>query len=65
MVVGLRDLVDCLLVSLLCDGHVLILGVPGLAKTLTVSTMAQTLSVDLLEKRDDCYHAELLDENRC
>ncbi|BDS06113.1 ATPase [Oceaniferula spumae] len=46
VVVGLGDLVDRLLVSLLCNGHVLIEGVPGLAKTLTVSTMAQTLGVD-------------------
>lgn len=46
VVVGLDDLVDRLLVSLLCNGHVLIEGVPGLAKTLTVSTMAQTLGVD-------------------
>jgi MoxR-like ATPase len=45
VVVGLGDLVDRLLVSLLCNGHVLIEGVPGLAKTLTVSTMAQTLGV--------------------
>ncbi|MDP4847688.1 MAG: AAA family ATPase, partial [Akkermansiaceae bacterium] len=46
VVVGLSDLVDRLLISLLCNGHVLIEGVPGLAKTLTVSTMAQTLGVD-------------------
>lgn len=46
VVVGLSDLVDRLIVSLLCNGHVLIEGVPGLAKTLTVSTMAQTLGVD-------------------
>nr|WP_309488928.1 MoxR family ATPase [Oceaniferula flavus] len=46
VVVGLGDLVDRLLISLLCNGHVLIEGVPGLAKTLTVSTMAQTLGGD-------------------
>jgi len=46
VVVGLSDLVDRLLVSLLCNGHVLIEGVPGLAKTLTVSTLAQTLGVE-------------------
>ena len=46
VVVGLSDLVDRLIVSLLCNGHVLIEGFPGLAKTLTVSTMAQTLGVD-------------------
>ena len=43
VVVGQEKLVDRLLLSLLCSGHVLIEGVPGLAKTLTVRTLAQTL----------------------
>ncbi len=43
VVVGQQPLVDRLLLSLLCNGHVLIEGVPGLAKTLTVRTLAQTL----------------------
>ena len=43
VIVGQRALVDRLLLSLLCDGHVLIEGVPGLAKTMTVRTLAQTL----------------------
>lgn len=45
VVVGQSELVDRLLVCLLSNGHVLIEGVPGLAKTLTVSTLAQTLGV--------------------
>ena len=45
VVVGLSDLVDRMLISLLCNGHVLIEGVPGLAKTLTVSTLAKCLGV--------------------
>ncbi len=43
VVVGQQALVDRLLLGLLCNGHVLIEGVPGLAKTLTVRTLAQTL----------------------
>jgi len=43
-IVGQRYLVDRLLVGLLCDGHVLIEGVPGLAKTLAVKTLAQSVS---------------------
>ena len=43
VVVGQQALVDRLLLSLMCNGHVLIEGVPGLAKTLTVRTLAQTL----------------------
>jgi len=38
--------VDLLLVGLLARGHVLIEGVPGLAKTLAVKTLAQTLAID-------------------
>ena len=45
VVVGLDYLVDRLLISMLCNGHVLIEGVPGLAKTLTISTLAQALNV--------------------
>lgn len=44
VIVGQEYLVDRLLIALLCSGHVLIEGVPGLAKTLAVSTLAQTIS---------------------
>lgn len=43
VVVGQHHLVDDLFLALLCSGHVLIEGVPGLAKTLVVSTLSQTL----------------------
>jgi MoxR-like ATPase len=43
VLVGQRALVDRLLVGLLAGGHVLIEGVPGLAKTLTVRTLARAL----------------------
>ncbi len=43
VIVGQRDLVDRILIALLCRGHVLIEGVPGLAKTLTVKTIADAL----------------------
>jgi MoxR-like ATPase len=44
VVVGQTELVDRLLLAFLCNGHVLIEGVPGVAKTLTVNTLAQTLT---------------------
>ena len=44
IVAGQKDLVDKLLLALISDGHVLLEGVPGLAKTLTVKTLAQSLS---------------------
>lgn len=43
VIVGQQDLVDGLLLALLCNQHVLIEGVPGLAKTLTVTTLARCL----------------------
>ena len=42
-VVGQDYMVDRLLISLLTGGHVLLEGVPGLAKTLTVRTLAETI----------------------
>jgi len=44
VIVGQEYLLDRLLIALLCNGHVLIEGVPGLAKTLAVSTLAQAIS---------------------
>ena len=44
VIVGQRYLVDRLLVGLLANGHVLLEGVPGLAKTLSVKTLAQAVS---------------------
>jgi MoxR-like ATPase len=43
VIVGQRYMVERILIGLLCSGHCLIEGVPGLAKTLTVKTLAQTL----------------------
>ncbi len=42
-IVGQEKMINRILVCLLADGHILIEGVPGLAKTLTVSTLAQSL----------------------
>jgi len=42
-IVGQRYMIDGLLIGLLSNGHVLLEGVPGLAKTLTVSTLAQAI----------------------
>ncbi len=44
MVVGQRDMIERVLIGLLTGGHCLIEGVPGLAKTLTVKTLSQTLN---------------------
>jgi MoxR-like ATPase len=43
VIVGQTALIDRLLIALLCNNHVLIEGVPGLAKTLTITTLARTI----------------------
>lgn len=44
-IVGQKDMVQKLLVALLADGHILLEGMPGLAKTLAVKTLAQAIDV--------------------
>ena len=43
VIVGQEAIVDQLLIAMFCRGHVLLVGVPGLAKTLLINTIAQTL----------------------
>ena len=43
VIVGQKRLIERLLIGLLSDGHILLEGVPGLAKTLSISTLAQTI----------------------
>jgi MoxR-like ATPase len=45
VIVGQEELIDQVLVAMCAGGHVLLVGVPGLAKTLLVSTLAKTLSM--------------------
>lgn len=46
VIVGQRDFIELLIVSLLVDGHVLIEGVPGIAKTITAKLFAKTLKTE-------------------
>ncbi|MDR1906903.1 MAG: MoxR family ATPase [Puniceicoccales bacterium] len=46
VIVGQRYMIDRMIVGLLANGHVLLEGVPGLAKTLTVKTLAATIQAD-------------------
>lgn len=71
VVVGQDEVVNLLLLSILCKGHSLLVGVPGLAKTLLVNTTAQALGLsfnriqftpDLMPS--DIVGSEILDENR-
>jgi MoxR-like ATPase len=62
VVVGQHDLVDRLLIGLLTNGHVLLEGVPGLAKTLTVNTLAGALSAQFqrIQFTPDLLPADLI-----
>jgi MoxR-like ATPase len=71
VIVGQSDVVEKLIISILCNGHSLLVGVPGLAKTLLVKTIADAL--DLSFKRiqftpdlmpSDIVGAEILSEQR-
>jgi MoxR-like ATPase len=62
VIIGQEYLVDRLIIGLLADGHVLLEGVPGLAKTLTVNTLADALSTDFqrLQFTPDLLPADLI-----
>jgi MoxR-like ATPase len=71
IIIGQEDVVKQILISVFCDGHSLLVGVPGLAKTLMVNTIAQVLDLsfnriqftpDLMPS--DIVGAEILDGNR-
>lgn len=46
VIVGQDTMIDSLLIGLLCEGHILLEGVPGLAKTTTINTLAKTLGLE-------------------
>jgi MoxR-like ATPase len=71
VIVGQEDVVNQVLISIFSNGHCLLVGVPGLAKTLLVNTISQTLGLsfnriqftpDLMPS--DIVGSEILDENR-
>jgi MoxR-like ATPase len=62
VVVGQRVLLERLLLALLCDGHVLLEGLPGLAKTLTIKTLADIIHAEFqrLQFTPDLLPADLV-----
>ncbi len=46
VVVGQKKLVDRMIVALMCDGHILLEGVPGLAKTTAISALSQAINLE-------------------
>ena len=51
VIVGQKHLIESLLIGLLSDGHVLLEGVPGLAKTLAINTLSQAVDSQLVDSK--------------
>jgi MoxR-like ATPase len=71
IIVGQEDVVKAVIISLFSNGHSLLVGVPGLAKTLLVSTIAEVLDLDFKRIQftpdlmpSDITGSEILDEDR-
>ncbi len=62
VIVGQKHLVESLLIGLLSDGHILLEGVPGLAKTLAINTLAKIVSADFsrIQFTPDLLPADLI-----
>jgi MoxR-like ATPase len=62
VIVGQKELIERLIVALIADGHVLIEGLPGLAKTLAVNTLAKVISCDFkrIQFTPDLLPADLI-----
>ncbi|OQD41766.1 AAA family ATPase [Croceivirga radicis] len=71
VIIGQTDVIEQILLSIYTGGHSLLIGVPGLAKTLMVNTIAQTLGLDFKRIQftpdlmpSDILGSEVLDNNR-
>jgi MoxR-like ATPase len=71
VIIGQDDVVNQILISIFSGGHSLLIGVPGLAKTLMVNTIAKALGLDFKRIQftpdlmpSDILGSEILDENR-
>lgn len=70
-IIGQDEVINQILISIFSGGHALLVGVPGLAKTLMVNTIAQALGLDFKRIQftpdlmpSDILGSEILDENR-
>jgi MoxR-like ATPase len=62
VIIGQRYMIERLIIGLLCNGHVLLEGVPGLAKTATIQSIASTFSVNFnrIQFTPDLLPADLI-----
>ena len=71
VIIGQQEAVNFTLLSIFCGGHSLLIGVPGLAKTLLVNTISSALGLNFKRIQftpdlmpSDILGSEILDENR-
>jgi len=71
IIIGQEEVIKSLVISIFCNGHALLVGVPGLAKTLLVQTLSKSLSLDFSRIQftpdlmpSDILGAETLDKDR-
>ena len=71
VIIGQKDVVDELMIAILSGGHVLLVGVPGLAKTLLITSLAKSLDLDYKRIQftpdlmpADIIGTEILEENK-
>ena len=71
VIIGQKEAVNFTLLSIICGGHSLLIGVPGLAKTLLVNTVSEGLGLNFKRIQftpdlmpSDILGSEILDENR-
>jgi MoxR-like ATPase len=71
IIVGQDEVIDQILICIFSGGHALLIGVPGLAKTLLINTLSQALGLDFKRIQftpdlmpSDILGSEILDENR-
>jgi MoxR-like ATPase len=71
VIVGQQAVIDEILMALFCDAHILLIGVPGLAKTLMISTLARVLRLDFKRVQftpdllpGDITGSEVIEEDR-
>jgi MoxR-like ATPase len=71
VIVGQKAVIDEILMALFCDAHILLVGVPGLAKTLMISTLAKVLHLDFKRVQftpdllpGDITGSEVIEEDR-
>ena len=61
VIIGQTEIVEHIFIAILCKGHILLEGVPGLGKTLIIKTISDIMDLNLyyvLKRNDNSYYIE-------